>query len=334
MNDAKIMMKMANCVLSQIGELNREYLLRNDSRLKTFCQKIERILKDAHLYESAIQQNWQVAAKKVQTRTCRNIGDLNYEIQTLKSHLDQNVGKLPLVSDVLAELIQLEDEYGQLRYNWKEKTLSVITDAIVLDDVPLGSFEVRLFLDRISRLGKDSPYRIIALEPNPAGSNDEVTHPHVSNELLCEGDGHLLIRKALEQSRLCDFFSMVIGILNTYNPDSPYVALSDWDGYSCYDCGYTMNRDDSYLCEQCENDFCSQCSSYCQICNTTICLGCAYSCPACQKPVCKNCITTCPECEEHLCTDCMAEKEICNHCQQEREEENHEQKEQTKPTAA
>ena len=334
MNDAKIMMKMANLVLSQISELGRETLLQNEFRLKTFCEKLERILKDAHLYESAVQRNWQAAAKKVQTRTCRNIGDLNYEIQTLKSTLDQKVGQLPIVSDVLAELMQLEDEYGQLRYNWKEKSLSVITDWIELDDVPLGSFEIKLFLDRISRLGKDSPYRIIALEPNAAGSNDEVTHPHVSNELLCEGDGHLLIRKALEQGRLCDFFSLVIGILNTYNPDSPYVALSDWDGYSCYDCGYTMSRDDSYFCEQCENDFCSQCSTYCQVCDTTICLGCSYECPACQKPVCKNCVTICPECEEKLCSDCMTEKEICNHCEEQREEENHEQDEQTNSTAA
>ena len=334
MNDAKIMMKMANLVLNQISELNREYLLQNDSRLKTFCEKIERILKDAHLYELAVQRNWQAAAKKVQIRTCRNIGDLNYEIQTLKSHLDQNVGKLPLVSDVLAELMQLEDEYGQLRYNWKEKTLSVITDAIELDDVPLGSFEIKLFLGRISRLGKDSPYRIIALEPNAAGSNDEVTHPHVSNELLCEGDGHLLIRKALEQGRLCDFFSLVIGILNTYNPDSPYVALSDWDGYSCYDCGYTMSRDDSYLCEYCENEFCGQCSTYCQICDRTLCLGCSYECPVCHKPVCNRCVITCPECKEKFCSDCMDEKEICNQCQQERKEENHEQDEQTNSTAA
>ena len=333
MNDAKIMMKMANLVLSQISELGRETLLQNEFRLKTFCEKLERILKDAHLYESAVQRNWQAAAKKVQTRTCRNIGDLNYEIQTLKSTLDQKAGELPMVSDVLAEFMQLEDEYGQLRYNWKEKTLSVTTDPIVLDDVALGSFEIKLFLDRISRLGKDSPYRIIALEPNPAGSNDEVTHPHVSNELLCEGDGHLLIRKALEQGRLCDFFSLVIGILNTYNPDSPYVALSDWDGYSCYDCGYTMSRDDSYFCEQCENDFCSQCSTYCQICDTTVCLGCSYECPACQKPVCKHCVTTCPECEEKLCSDCMAEKEICNQCEQERKE-NENEDEQTNSTAA
>ena len=327
MNDAKIMMKMANYVLVQIATLGQEYFLKNDCRLKTFCEKIERILKDAHLYEAAIQRRWLSAAKKVQTRTCRNIGDLSYEIQTLKGHLDHELVKPPTVADVLRELMQIEDDYGPLRYNWKHKTLSVLTDPIVLEDVALGSFEIRLYLDRIGQLYKDSPYHVIALEPNPAGSSDDVTHPHVSCERLCEGDGHFLIRKSLEQGRLCDFFNLVIGILNTYNPGSPYVALSEWDGYSCYDCGCTVSRDESYYCENCENDFCSQCSSYCQICDTTLCLACAYECPGCQKPVCRQCSTTCPECEETFCTDCINENKICNHCQQEREDQDHEQKE-------
>jgi hypothetical protein len=202
-----------------------------------------------------------------------------------------------------------------------------MTDPVVLDDVALGSFEIKLFLERISQLGKDAPYRVVALDPNPAGSDSRVTHPHVSDEHLCEGDGHLMIRKALEQGRLCDFFTMVVGILNTYNPDSPYVPLSDWDGYSCYDCGYTMSREDSYYCERCENDFCSQCSSYCQICDTTICLGCAYACPICHNPVCSDCTTTCPECEQVLCNDCMDGREICEQCEEQRKEDEHEETE-------
>ncbi len=41
------------------------------------------------------------------------------------------------------------------------------------------------------------------------------------------------IRTALEQGRLCDFFSLVRSILNTYSPDSPYVSLYDWCGVAC-----------------------------------------------------------------------------------------------------
>jgi len=73
------------------------------------------------------------------------------------------------------------------------------------------------------------------------------------NDVVCEGDGAAAIKAALEEGRLCDFFSMVGSILNTYNPDNPYVALSDWDGVACYECGYVMDYESSYYCTYCDN---------------------------------------------------------------------------------
>jgi len=323
-------MKMVNCISGQIGQLQQEYLLQNKSRLSNFCEKLETILKDHRFYGMAIHRNWQAASKKIQTRTSRNIGDLNLEIQMLKGHLEQEIPKMPSASDILGELMQIEDEYGQLQHNWKEKTLSVITDPIELEGVALGSFEVRLYIDRINQLCKSRPYHIIALEPYPAGSSDDVTHPHVSNEILCEGDGSILIRKALEQGRLADFFDMVIRILNTYNPDSPYVHLNEWNGYSCYDCGYTVSRDESYFCEQCQNDFCSECSSYCKICDTTTCLGCLSECPDCHEPVCKDCYGICRDCERRVCNDCL-EEQLCYVCIENRKDDEDEETIQTTP---
>lgn len=333
MNDAKIRIKMAALIREQLIQSQHESMSQTSFRLSEFCRRIQRIVRDAYLFESSIQRNWIMAAQKIQTRSRQNVNDLSYELQTLKSYLDQETKTLPSLSDLMAELMQLEDEYGRLQYNWQDKTLSVTSDSIVLDDTALGSFEIKLYLERLGQLAKDSPYRIIALDPNPAGSDSGITHPHVSHERLCEGDGFHLIRKALEQGRLCDFFGLVMGILNTYNPDSPYVALSDWGGYSCYDCGYAMNHDDSYCCEQCGNDFCSQCSTCCQICEKTICLGCSCECPSCRKSVCRECMTVCPECQESFCTDCMDGKEICNSCQQESEEYENED-EQADSTAA
>lgn len=330
MNDTKIMMKMANCILEQVSQLQQEYFLRNKTCLSRFCEKLEHILNDRRLYDTAIQRNWQAASKKIQTRAGRSIGDLNLEIQTLKGHLEQELPKIPSVSDILDELMQIEDEHGQLQYNWKENMLSVITEPIELEGVALGSFEVRLHIDRINQLCKSRPYYIIALEPYPAGSSDDVTHPHVSNEILCEGDGSILIRKALEQGRLADFFDMVIRILNTYNPDSPYVPLNEWHGYPCYDCGYTVNRDESYFCEECQNDFCSECSGYCKICDTTICRGCLSECPDCHEPVCKDCYGVCEDCERRVCSDCL-EDQLCHICIENRKDNEDEEAIQTTP---
>jgi len=227
-------------------------------------------------------------------------------------------------------MLQVEQEYGEIKFDLKARTISVITDPIVLEDISFGTFEIKLFINEIKKLHNESPYNIIALEPNPAGSDDNVTHPHVSHEKLCEGDGFIPIRKAIQQGRLCDFFTIITQILQTYNPDSPYVSLDDWEGMSCYDCGCTVASDDSYYCEDCERDYCSQCSTYCQICDTTICLGCAYECPNCNKPVCRHCTETCTECNEVFCKDCITEDGVCQNCLDKRkEQDNEEQNEET-----
>lgn len=324
MMDIKIMTRIANCILHQLGQLHQEYLIRNQSRLGSFCEKLENIQKDRHFYSIALQHHWRTASDRIQTRTIRNISDLNSDIQTLKEHLDQKIPKIPSASDIVAELIQLEDEYGQLQYNPEEKTLSVNTDSIELEEVCLGSFEIRLHLNMLHRLDKGSPYYIIALEPNPAAASNDITHPHVSNEILCEGDGTILIRKALEQGRLADFFSLVVGILNTYNSSSPYVALDEWQGSPCYDCGYIVNREESYFCEHCQNDYCSQCSSYCKICETTTCFGCLTECPDCNDPVCKDCYGTCRDCEREVCQDCL-EEGLCYVCIENRKDNENEE---------
>lgn len=325
MNESKKYIWIVNLVLQEIQKLYAELLLQNYSRMNTLKSRIEQSLADIHRFGLAVQRNWMVAAERMQAQILRNFLDMSYEWQTVRNYLEKELPKLPTFADILAELHQLEEEYGQLRFNPEEKTLSVITDFIELEDVPLGSFEIRLHLLRLGELCKDSPYRTIALEPNPAGSDSSVTHPHVSGEHLCEGDGHLPIQKALAQGRLYDFFSIVVGILNTYCPDSPYVSLSDWDGFSCYDCGYTMSRDESYICEQCGNDFCSQCSTSCQICDITLCLGCAIECPGCRKAICPKCYSTCEECGEKLCKSCINENGVCELCEQERKEQEDEE---------
>jgi len=111
-----------------------------------------------------------------------------------------------------------------------------VTEPITLEDVYLGPFRIQLELNKdirlssveaLSELYQGGAYHVIALEPNLAATDASVNHPHVSNERLCEGDGYAPIRAALEQGRLCDFFTLVRSILNTYSPDSPYVRLDD-----------------------------------------------------------------------------------------------------------
>jgi hypothetical protein len=225
---------------------------------------------------------------------------------------------------LIEELDALEGEFGDIDFDASKSTISVVTEPITLEDIYLGPFKIQLELSKLDHLYYSSPYFVIALEPNPATTDDSVTHPHVSSEKLCEGDGSAAIRAALEEGRICDFFTLVRSILNTYSPDSPYVSLDNWNGTACYDCGCTVTSEDSYYCEHCEHDYCGECSTYCRRCEETVCLGCSGQCSHCQEMLCRNCVSKCEECGELFCESCLKD-DLCPNCREEQEQENERQ---------
>ena len=328
MKKQKNLIRLSNLLLDSLYELKKAKMQQIQSVMEDFGIRCSDATKDSHLFHVAIERGWLNSAENIISRVSRNLNDFSYYLQRFKELVNADETVLPKLSEVYAELIQIEQEFGEIKFDPNEKAISIATEPITLEDIPLGPFEIQLSIDQITKLYSDAPYRIIALSPNPAGSNDSVTHPHVSDERLCEGDGHVSIRSAIEQGRFCDFFTMAVNILQTYNPDSPYISLDDWEGTSCYDCGCTVSDDDSYYCEYCDRDYCSRCSSYCQMCDTTMCLGCAYGCPSCNEPVCHNCTAKCKDCEETFCKDCLDEEGLCQNCQEQRKENENEEQEQ------
>ena len=327
--------KLSNMLLDGLHKLKTAKLMHIRGKLEDFSCKCTEVIKNSHIFYASVDKGWFRSTDKIRSRVSRNLNEFLNQMQQFRDIINSDEAKLPKLTDIFADILQIEQEFGELQFDFKEMTVSIITEPIALDHIALGSFEIRLLIGAISKLYKESPYSIIALEPNPAGSDCDVTHPHVSHEKLCEGDGCIPIRKAIEQGRFCDFFTMVTNILQTYNPDSPYVALSEWEGISCYDCGYTVSGDDCYYCEDCSHDYCSQCSTYCQICDTTVCLGCSLECQACNQYVCYHCTAKCAECEETFCKDCTNEESLCQTCIDKRkEQEDEEQKEEsTEPKA-
>ena len=328
MQKQKKLIRLSNLLLDSLSELKKAKLQQIQTMMDDFNIKCSEATKDSHLFRTVVEKGWLIGAENIRSRIERNLSDFSYHLQRFKELINANETVLPNFSDIFAELLQAEQEFGELSFNLSEKTISVTTESITLEDIPLGPFEIQLSIGQISKLYSDAPYRIIALEPNPAGSNSDVTHPHVSSERLCEGDGHVAIRSAIEQGRFCDFFTMAVNILQTYNPDSPHISLDDWEGASCYDCGCTVSDDDRYYCDYCDKDYCSSCSSCCQKCDTTVCLGCAYECPSCNEPVCRNCTAKCKDCEETFCKDCLDEEGLCESCQEQRKENENEEQEQ------
>lgn len=334
MKKYKTHVKAANMLLQALCELKQENVRKVRQKMEDFSCKCSDVPKYSRKYNLAINRCWYKSAEKIRLRISRDLNDFSHQLEQFKNSIDTDQIKLPKPRDIVAELMQIEDDFGEIKFDFNARTISIITETIALEGITFGSFEIRLYLNEIKKLGFESPYKIVALDPNSAGSDDGVTHPHVSQEKLCEGDGYIPIRKAIQQGRLSDFFTIIVQILQTYNPDSPYISLEDWEGTTCYDCGYTVSGDDSYYCEDCQNDFCSNCSTYCQVCDSTVCLGCSYECPGCREPVCRSCLVECKGCKDDFCSRCISENDLCEKCEEEYRKEQENEDIEEEPTAA
>ncbi len=327
MKKQKQLVRLADHIRSAILKMRGAKLEDVQAKLEIIESQNTEFTKDAHRLRVAVKRGFSYASAKVIRKISRDLNDFNYHICRFKDIITPDKCRMPALSEIVSELMAAEQEFDQFSFDLKAKTISVTTKSIDLEGITLGRFEIRLLIDEFDKLYKERPYRIIALEPNPAGGDCNVSHPHVSHERLCEGDGHTAITRALEQARLSDFFSMVIAVLENYNPDSPYIPLSEWDGTSCYDCGGNITSEECYYCENCEHDFCENCSSYCQICGTTLCLGCVSECQGCKEYICGDCMVTCNECGSKFCKDCLTDG-LCVSCQQESEDNEDEECEQ------
>ncbi len=223
------------------------------------------------------------------------------------------LGSLQSVREILQDLVALEDEFENVIAEGSSHTISVTTQPIVLEEIALGAFEIRLHWDRI---GERRPYEVVALSPNPAGESSDTTHPHVKGDQLCEGDGQAAIAQALRTGRLLDFFQLVSRILDTYNSSSAYVSLSEWNGSPCADCGAVLGEDDQYSCDRCSDLQCRDCLSSCVRCDALCCHTCTTCCRSCEESVCSRCERTCSQCERVYCTSCISETGLCEECQE------------------
>jgi hypothetical protein len=267
----------------------------------------------------AQSRGWQYAARCRQEQILSEIDELyrvlRRQAEQLRTCLiPQSVATL---IDLYQDLIALESEFPEVQCDMAAHLLRVTTRPIVLENIDLGPFQICLDLQR-SR--ETQTYRVIALEPQPAQSNPEVTHPHVSEETLCEGDGRRAISSALAAGRLYDFFTIVDRLLNTYASGRAYVDLDHWYGIPCHDCGQTVGEDERYCCNHCEEILCSDCSTFCGHCENLYCSNCGSSCELCDRLCCSSCLESCQSCGSLICSDCLTQN-LCTQCHENQFEE-------------
>jgi hypothetical protein len=160
---------------------------------------------------------WINAARRTQQRLGPALQTLLDRLTALRqaAHEPHTHKYRPGLADIYRDLFALQDEFVDVQYDRRRDQLSVTTEEIVFDALNLGPFEIVL---ECSRLGRVSPYQVIALDANPAGTDSRTTHPHVQDDVLCAGDGHAAIERSLDQGQIYDFFLLVRQVFDTYNP--------------------------------------------------------------------------------------------------------------------
>ena len=241
----------------------------------------------------ACGHGWHLAARRLSEEMAEAIRrchrDLETALRTAEAHSTPRI--LPTPSEIYRDILALDAEFDEVEIDFDAHELCVTTDAVVLSDIDLGRFDIRLDW---RRLGESRPYRVVARDPNPSATKSDVPHPHVQDETLCEGDGRPAIRAALTHCRLFDFMLLVSQVLHTYARGSAYVEMDDWTGISCNDCGTIVSPNDSYCCQRCGNDLCDDCHQSCAACEESHCSGCLSCCPVCEENFCRDCMGVCP----------------------------------------
>ena len=332
MNDKQVV-QIAGMMQEVLLKLRQNRYSHCLQRLSLFMSKVQCVTHDARKLAAALSHEWFAAAERCCQGIGRQLNDLPYAICRVENILNRRDVKVPKLSEVAEEIRALQDEFGDVEFNWDEKALCAVTEPITLDEVYLGRFRIALYIEKLGELCHQVPYFVMAIDPHPAATDEAVTHPHVSNEQVCEGDGAAAIRAALEAGRLTDFFTLVRSILTTYNPDSPYVALADWFGTPCYECGYVMDRENVYYCTYCENAVCDDCSAVCESCAEVVCKSCACTCEICERSLCPHCAKTrCSECESVCCASCLDDG-LCPDCKEERDHDEEQETDDEKQNA-
>lgn len=262
-----------------------------------------RLVSDSRRFLVSHTRGWQAPASWYHTQYEYSLKGFRSALERCRREAEvayRSLGLAP-VGEIWKDLLALHEDFEEVEYQSREQCLSVTTEPITLEDIPLGRFKIILSW---ARREERMDYTVVALDANPCEKDRGITHPHICDARLCEGEGEPAIQQALAQVRLQDFFVLVRQILQSYNPQSAYARLDEWTGNPCRDCGSTIGHDDGAWCGQCEGDVCDGCATRCCQCDRTLCHECRDICRSCDQDCCLGCLTACPGCDVNQCPQC------------------------------
>jgi hypothetical protein len=289
-------------------------------QLESQWSSLQRYLRDISY---SIRHGWHAAAKNRcdESRFDRHDFQETFR-QTAEAMTRVSDGNKPgecTPQDIFQDLMMLEEEFR--RVQWTKHEIFVTTKPISLEGIYLGPFEIHLPYASVGKAPGNQSFHVIATDPHPSAKREDVVHPHVDGTALCTGDAVEPIGRALAEGRIGDFFMIVRSVLETYNEESPYVRLDQWEGGSdieCEDCGCCVHEDNASSCQRCLRWFCEDYGYGCNQCGDSICGGCSRTCSICDSRSCRTtCMRNCPQCEDLICRGCANDQGLCESCQEE-----------------
>ena len=213
--------RLASRLQDQIHAGRQEALVRLLWKIGTCATSYQQLERLRRRLESCYDRHFESGIECVKGQLRRMLPEMIEQLTCLNRILAEDRPTQVTCNDLVAELQQVRQEFvDSFEYHHKDRTLSVQTDDIELHDEYLGPFEIRLDLAAIGQPDPRRTYKVIAVDPHPAAGDDGITHPHVSDEKLCEGEASLAIRNALKGGRLGDFSAGGWRVGGTYNPGS------------------------------------------------------------------------------------------------------------------
>jgi hypothetical protein len=279
--------------------------------LDQLVQSLQAVQISRRRINQADRRGWVLAQTKLR-QDLAAIADELYRVSALAlARIEAQPPVVPSLRFLFEELEQVDADFGGLTIDWRAKAICATTEPVTLKNVELGTFAIRFHWERLPRAFDPFCFDIVALEPRSPPDSDAVTHPHVKNNQLCAGDAVGPLRSALEQGRLADAFHLIRGVLFTYNPRSPYVAIGEWQDVTCYDCECQISGDDIYACPGCSEEFCGDCLTRCLGCDDTRCAGCVERCSRCQDQYCRSCLVQARGALGQFCPNCRSSCATC-----------------------
>ncbi len=171
----------------------------------------------------------------------------------------------------------------------------------------------------IGRMGGYDHHEIYKIYTNDAEkamlNGTTISHPHICDNNLCEGEGYTAIRSAIKRGDLLSMFLIIEGIVRSYNEEGAYKRLERWKNYYCSHCDYDFSEDDDggSSCDMCNALVCSECGRPCN-CGNYMCNSCTITCAACAVGFCEDCnedVDRCAYCLDDVCVNCSTH---CAHC--------------------